>query len=435
MPEKTTRQKLPQIPWIGKRLFYGWVIVILSAAIQFAHGIFGQGFGTFLPLLQKEFGWSRALLASPRSLMQMQNSLLGPLEGWLMDRFGPRIMVSLGALFVGFGLILFSFTSSLWMYFLANIIIAIGSGLQGLLVLSVAVNNWFRRKRTTAQSLMLLGFPTAGIIGVPVLVLMQSTMGWQTSALWLGFLIWMVGLPSLILLRSTPEAFGLRQDGDTSENDPSRGTEVRHLTEEYDFTLREALRTRSFWFLSLGRAFNMAGIQAVMTHIFLHLQGVGLSPTTAAFIWSIASMVNIPSRLAGGFFGDRFPKYIILGAAIFMMAASQFILSLATSFQMAVAFAIIYGIGWGARTPVDNAIRGEYFGRKSQGVISGWSQTISLPFSVSAPIIAGYMADVQGDYRMAFILTAFVGLAGAILTFMAVPPKSPIRAEGSPDIG
>lgn len=429
MAETTNPQKLPQIPWIGKRPFYGWVIVGISAMIQFSQGIFNQGFGTFLPLLQQQFGWSRAVLAGPRSIVQIENSLLGPLEGWLMDRFGPRIMVSLGALIAGIGLIMFSFTNSLWTYYLSYIIISIGTSLQGMIILAVAINSWFRRKRTIAFSLMGLGWSMAGVVGVPALVLVQTAMGWQTSAVMLGFLTWGIGIPSLMFLRRTPETYGLRQDGDTAEDAISAGGRDRRAVGEYDFTLREVLSTRSFWLLAIGRALGNMGMMALTTHVFLHLeQGVGLERTTAAFVWSLASMSNIPSRLVGGFFGDRFPKRIILGGAIFMVAASQFILSQATSFPMAVAFAVIYGIGWGVRTPVDNAIQGEYFGRKSLGVISGWLQLLSLPLTVFAPVIAGYMADVQGDYRLAFMAISFVSLVGAILLFLAAPPKPPLQA-------
>ena len=102
---------------------------------------------------------------------------------------------------------------------------------------------------------------------------------------------------------------------------------------------------------------------------------------------------------------------------------------------MAIVFAVMYGISWGVRTPVDIAIQGEYFGRKSLGVISGWIQLLSIPLTASAPVIAGYMADVQGNYRLAFMVTCLVTLAGATLIFLATPPKPPIRAEGSLAVG
>ncbi|MEE8414181.1 MAG: MFS transporter, partial [Dehalococcoidales bacterium] len=422
--------KLPRIPWIGKRLFYGWVIVAVGMVTQFFQGIISQGFGTYLGLLQSDFGWSKAVLALPRSVTQVQNSILGPIEGFLVDRFGPRRIVTSGVFIMGLGLILFGLTQSLWMYYLSNIIITLGTGLQGLLIMSVAVNNWFRRKRTIAQSVMLLGYATVGVIGIPILVLVQNLMGWQTSAIGSGLLIWAVGFPCTMLLRTRPETYGLLPDGEIPDAPGTTTDKDRYSEEEYDFTLSEAIRSRAFWLLSISGAVGNLGMGVVQVHLFLHLvEGVGLTRTMAAFVWSAASLSNIPARLAGGFLGDRLPKNLMLGTAMVFMAVSVYVLGTATSVQMAFLYAVLYGIGWGVRTPVMNAMQGEYFGRKSQGVIRGWLQSLSLPFTLAAPVVAGYLADVQGTYRPTFVVMSFVILAGAAIIFPATPPKPPHHRE------
>jgi MFS family permease len=418
--------KVSRLPWTGKRPFYGWIIVAVGVVTQFFQGIVAQGFATYLSPLQQDFGWSKAVLAGPRSVTQIENSILGPLEGFLIDRFGPRRMVMIGIFFMGLGLILFGLTQSLWMYYLANIIIAIGTGFQGLLIMSVAVNHWFRRKRTIAQSVMLLGFSMAGVVGVPALVLVQTRMGWQTSAIGSGLLIWAIGFPCSMLLYTKPEPYGLLPDGDIPSTTAPTMDIDRHDDVEYDFTLREAVRTRAFWLLAAGWAIGNLGMGAAQVHLFLHLeQGVGLARTTAALVWTVASISNIPSRLAGGFLGDRLPKNLMVGFATVFMAVSIFVLGVATSVQMAFTYAVLYGIGWGIRTPVMNALQGEYFGLKSQGVIRGWLQSLSLPAVIAAPVVAGYIADLQGSYHLTFVVVSFVMLAGAALLFFATPPKPP----------
>ncbi|MFC2009969.1 MFS transporter [Chloroflexota bacterium] len=423
-------QKLPRYPWIGKRPFYGWVIVFVGMVTQFFQGIMAQGFATYLGPLQEQFGWSKAVLAAPRSVTQVENSILGPIEGFLIDRFGPRLMVNIGIFIMGLGLILFGMTQSLWMYYLSNIIIALGTGLQGMLIMSVAVNNWFRRRRTIAQSIMLLGFSMAGVVGVPALVLVQTNIGWEVSAIGSGLLIWIAGFPCAMLLRTRPEPHGLLPDGDVPGDTKKDVDTIGLGKDEYDFTLRQALRTRTFWLLAMGWAIGNLGMAAAMIHLFLHLEeGVGLTHTTAGFVWTVAAISNIPSRLIGGFFGDRLPKNLVAGLSSVMMAISIFVLGIASSKTMAFVYAVIYGIGWGIRTPVMNAIQGEYFGLKSQGIIRGWLQSLSLPFMIAAPVVAGYIADVQGTYRTTFIVMSFVTLAGAALLFLATPPKPPHHQE------
>ena len=345
-------------------------------------------------------------------------------------------MVAAGTFIMGLGLILFGLTNNLWMYYLSNIVIALGTGFQGILVMSVAVNNWFRRKRSIAQSVMLLGFTMAGVVAVPLLVLVQTRINWEISAIGSGILIWVVGFPCSILLRARPEPYGLLPDGDTPDAASQSATGDHQASEEYDFTLRQAVRTRAFWLMAIGQAIGNLGMGAAQVHLFLHLeQGVGLARTTASFVWMVASIANIPSRLAGGFLGDRLPKNLMVGLSMVFMSASLFVLGLATSLQMAMTYAVLYGIGWGMRTPLINAMQGEYFGRKSQGLIRGWLQSVSLPFTIAAPVIAGIIADLQGDYKWTFIIMSFVSLAGAALIFITRPPEPPAHRQPIPNTG
>lgn len=424
-----TPKALPRIPWIGTKLFYGWFIVIIGAVSQFLNGIISQGFSTYLSPLEKEFGWSKTLLALPRSASSVENSVLGPLEGFLVDRFGPRLTIIIGMFFMGLGAILFGLTHSLWMYMLSNIIIALGAGPQGLLVSSVAVNNWFRRKRSLAQAVMLTGFSMAGVIAIPAIVFVQTAMGWRTSAIGTGILIWVVGIPCAMLLRTRPEPYGLLPDGETPGAVASTtAAKQRVAPQEFDFTLREAIRTRAFWLLAIGWGIANLGMAGTTVHVFLHLeQGVGLTRTAAALVWTVASLSNLPARLGGGFFGDRLPKTAVLGYAMLFGAVSSFVLAFATSMEMALVYAVFYGISWGIRTPVMSAIQADYFGLKSQGIIRGWLQTISLPFAVAGPLVTGYMADLQGSYRSIFIVLSFVTLAGAAFFFVAKAPRPPHR--------
>ncbi len=226
--------KVPRLPWIGKKPFYGWIVVAVGGVTQFFSGIINQGFATYLSPLQKDFGWSKAILAGPRSIAQVEQSVLGPLEGFLVDRFGPRRIVTIGIFITGLGFILFGLTNSLWMYYLSNIIIALGSGLQGMLVMSVTINNWFRRRRSIAQAVMHLGFALAGVVGIPVLVLVQDQMGWQTSAIGSGLLIWAVGFPCSKLLRTKPEPYGLLPDGDIPDTPSTDEAIERYGSMEYE---------------------------------------------------------------------------------------------------------------------------------------------------------------------------------------------------------
>ncbi|MBI4298424.1 MAG: MFS transporter [Chloroflexi bacterium] len=427
MKEPTT-QKIPWFPWIGKkRPFYGWIIVAAVSPTQFFGGLSNQGFGTYLGFFQKEFGWSRAILASPRSVSQLESATLGPVDGWLVDKFGPRVMVSLGAFIMGLGFIVFGMVHSLWMYFLANIILSLGSGIGGGIVISVVVNHWFRRKRTLAQVMSVIGFPMAGVLGIPVLVWAQSAMGWRASLVATGLLVWAVLIPCSLFLRRGPETYGLHPDGDPPG---SAAAEMgRRLGGGLvNFTVGEALRTRTFWLIAVGNGLFGLATSAMTVHLFLHLeQGVGLSRGTAALVWTVASSLNIPSRLFVGVVGDRVPKHLLLGTSGSFLAVSMLLLSLATGLGWALAFAVLYGIAWAIRTPVLRALQGQYWGRTSLGTIGGMQHTVEIALAVAGPVLAGLMADLRGDYRLTFMLGAALSLVASACMFLAKPPKPPVR--------
>jgi MFS family permease len=339
-------------------------------------------------------------------------------------------MVPLGVFVMGLGLILFGLTNNLVMYFVANIILAAGAGLMGLLIMSVAVNHWFRRKRTLSQSFMLLGYPLAGVVGIPLLVLAQTAFGWEWSAIGSGLLVWAVGLPCAQLVRTEPEPYGLLPDGDAVEVSAETGKVIPRVYDEYDFTLKEALKTRAFWLLAFGWALGNLGMGGIQIHVFSHLEdGIGLSATTASLVWSVASLTNIPCRILGGVLGDRLPKNLLLAFSMLMMAVAAFILGNATTLPMAFVYAVCYGIGWGIRTPIMNAIQGDYFGRRSQGIIRGWLQSVSIPFTIAAPVAVGLVRDMQGTFQMAFTVVAFIMLAGVVLLLFATNPQNAKKKE------
>ena len=153
-----------------RHVFYGWVIVASGFFAQLILGIGSQAFTTYLVPMGREFGWSRAQLAGPRSVIGAETALLGPVQGYLVDRVGPRFVMGLGVFLLGLGMVLFGLVGNLWQYYAANILGGVGSSLCGILVVSTAVNTWFRRKRTMAMAIATVGFSVAGIVAVPIIV-------------------------------------------------------------------------------------------------------------------------------------------------------------------------------------------------------------------------------------------------------------------------
>jgi sugar phosphate permease len=418
----------------GKKLFYGWVVVGGGFLSQMITGINFQGFSTYLPLLEDEFGWSKTLLSAPRSFGQVETALLGPINGYLVDRLGPRIMIISGVVIFGLGLVLFGLVHSVWSFLAVFALMAVGSSFSSLLVVSTAINNWFRRRRTLGIALATTGLGVSGVIAIPLIVLAQDAFGWRTATMASGVAVWVIGIPAGLMMRDRPENYGLLPDGDLPEDRPTLARRVsRRLSvavDFVDFTVREAFHTPAFWLISFGLALGMFSMSAVVVHQFSHMErGVGLTRSSAAIVIMVMSAFNIGGRLFGGFLGDRLPKRVLLGVAMLGSGIATLILATATGLAQVMVFGVIYGSAWGVRTPISNAIRGEYFGRSHFGQISGFSQVISSPLGIAGPVLAGLLADIEGKYEMTFILFGALSLVASVPLFLAGPPRPPVRAS------
>ena len=117
-----------------KRIFYGWWIVLASIVSSFyGIGIFNHGFTAFFNPIVKEFGWSRAVTSVAFALQRAESGLSAPIVGWLIDKYGPRKTMLLGAFLAGAGLIFLSRIETLWTFYFAFLIISIGISLSTFL--------------------------------------------------------------------------------------------------------------------------------------------------------------------------------------------------------------------------------------------------------------------------------------------------------------
>jgi MFS family permease len=424
---------------VGRRrvqgVFYGWWIVAAACIIQSLNGgLLGQGFTIYFLPLQTEFGWSRALLSSGYALSHVESGFLGPLEGWLADRFGPRRVVLVGVLLLGAGFILLSRVQSIVPFFGAFLVISAGSSLAGFLPLSVAVLNWFVRKRSLALGVALAGGGLGGLI-VPMVAWGLTNHGWRSTAVVSGLVIWLIGFPMALLVRHKPEQYGYLPDGDSPA--PSKELVQEHLAAstapksgaepDVSFSATEALRTSAFWLIAAGHASAVLMVSAVSLHLAPHLvQRLDVSLETAGGVVAAVLIVSVVGRIAGGFLADRMNKQVLLVVCMLSHTVGLLLLAYATSMAQVFLFTVFHGLAWGARAPTQNAIRAEYFGRTSIGLILGIASIFVTAASVIAPIFAGWLADLQGDYRMAFtILAVMTGFGSLFFAFARKPLRRP----------
>src|SRR4249919_3817540 len=255
---------------MAKRIFYGWWMVAAGCGLQFLQSaLLMQSFGAYVAVLRDERGWSKTALSGAAALQQMESAILGPLLGWIIDRFGPQGPIRIGVVIFGIGFMLLSRIDSLLGFYGAFVVMAIGSSLCGFFPINVALIHWFERYRARALSSLSLGLAAGGML-VPVVAWSLSTFGWRATAFASGVAYIAIGLPLAMAMRRRPEDHGETVDGGPSPRDVPGST--ASAEDRRDFTAREAVRTPAFWLISLGHAFALLVVHAVNVHAITHMK-------------------------------------------------------------------------------------------------------------------------------------------------------------------
>jgi sugar phosphate permease len=409
----------------SKRFFYGWYMVGAGASLQFLlAGLMTQSFGAYVAVLQAERGWSKTALSGAAALQQMEAAILGPLLGWLIDRFGPQGIIRFGIVVFGCGLMLLSRTDSLLAFYGAFLVIAVGASCCGLFPINVALIHWFERWRARALSSMSIGLALGGI-SVPAVAWSLSTYGWRVTAFSSGIIAIAVGLPIAMVMKRRPEDHGTTVDG-LPPAAPGAGAAAA-ADPRRDFTAGEALHTSAFWLLSLGHGFALFVVHAVSVHSITHMkEDLGYTLEQASFVYTLLMLSQIGGVCIGWLIGDRYEKRLIAACCMLMHMSGLLLLTYAVNAPMVLAFAVLHGAAWGLRGPFMQALRADYFGRSAIGMILGLSLMIVVVGQVGGPMIAGAAADLTGNYRAGFTILALLAGLGSLFFVLARKPQRPL---------
>jgi len=413
-----------------KRTFYGWYMVGACCAIEFVLStLLLQSFGAYFAVLRDDRGWSKTELSGVAALRQAEAAILGPLLGWLIDRFGPQWVIRAGVVIFGAGFMLLSCVDSLLAFYGVFIVIALGTSLCGFFPLGVTLIHWFERHRARALSTVEIGFALGGL-ALPLVAWALATWGWRTTAFASGIIIIAVCLPLSLVIRGRPEDIGEVMDGiGTRSREPvsDPGNENKETTR--DFTAREALRTPAFWLLSLGHGFALFVVWGVNTHAITHMkEGLGYTIETASFAIMLQTVAQLSGVSLAFWIGDRFDKRILSALCMLGHMSGLLFLTYATGPAMIAVYTILHGTAWGLRGSLMHAIRADYFGRNAIGMILGLSSMIVAIGQIGGPMIAGILADMTGDYRTGFTTLAFLAGLGSAFFIIAKRPVRPMRA-------
>lgn len=413
------------------RIFYGWWIVIAGGlGMSIASGINFHGFGNFIIPLGREFGWSRTVISAVFSLARLESGLIGPLEGWAVDRMGPRKLMLVGLPLMGVGYIAMSRINSLLSFFLVFIfLITLGNSLGMSTPIAATVVNWFSRKRGLAFGIMWSGVGLGGVF-VPALGWAVEEFGWRTASTIVGFFIIAVGVPIAMVMRHRPEPYGYYPDGVPPAGSAAPGDRARPAMPDLsrDFTARQALATSSFWYLALSITARSVVSGGIGLHLVPYFEGLGAAPVGAAALAGSVGLMSIPGRFGLSTLGDYLNRRYVMAASMGVMAVSIVFMARADTVSAVIPALVAFAAAQGGVSVIPQALIADYFGRRSYATIQGFRSSVQMGGIIAGPIISGYVFDRTGSYSDAFLGFSGAALVAIVLVLMAKPPG---RARGT----
>jgi MFS family permease len=424
--------------------FYGWWVVIASAAIVLVTtGTFYYGFSTLVGPLGDEFGWSRALIGGAFSVALVASGWSAPVAGHLADRLGAPRLLLVGVLLMGGGFVLLGLIQAAWALYVVMATVAIGMSVAGPVVCYIAIAHWFVKKRGWALALMSCGVGASGVM-VVVLAALISLLGWRNAVVSIGIFQLVVCIPLALTVRHRPEDMGLLPDGERhASGQSSSGPAVASLraesavgrrVEDVGLTMRQALGTRSFWLLTCGGALAALGSTAIIAHMVPFLsESAGLTEEGAALIAMGIPFGSLVGRVSFGWLADHVAKRQLVMVAWVLQGAGILIFATISSPWQAALFLVVFALGWGGAIPVLPALVADYFGLRAFGGIQGLLWAISTLGAFTGPVFAGVVYDMMDSYRPAFFLMTFTTMAAVpAILMMGRPPPWTREADAAP---
>ena len=399
--------------------YYGWVLmVILEITTIISYGTTQYLFGVLVVPIDTTFHWGRASISGAYAIGLIVAGLLGVPIGYLVDRWGARLLMSSGPALAGLALIGLSRVDSVFQFYL---LWSGGLGLAMALTLYpvtfTVVANWFVRKRGTALAILTLVGGLSSPIYIPLAGALVAHIGWRSTLVVLGLAQLAMALPlHAFFLRRHPEDVGLSPDGELAPPELTHGPLP-------GIPLAHALHSPVFWLLTAPPSLVMLGSTVVFVHQVAFMIGRGYDALLAATLSGMLGLVSLPGRYVFNMLSARISAQKLLTLSVVAQAVGIAVLVLASSLSWLILYVVIYGTAYGAFSPLRAKVLADHFGRRAYGSITAVQ---GIPVAVCAglgPLAAGWLYDVLHHYELAFWLCAGAFLLAALGLVVTAPPQ------------
>jgi len=389
-----------------------WVILAIASGLYFS-------FPVFFVALFEEFGWSRGATALAFSISSVTQGVLSPVVGALVDRFGPRRVMLSGTFVLGAACLLGSRVNSLWsLYVITGVLAAVGACAVSWVPSGALIARWFQERRGSIMGIAFSGMGAGVLVMGPLTQWLIGAYGWRAAYLVLGTGTLATTVPIVWFgIRDAPSVNAPRR-AEHSTLPPARG--------EATSEVGVALRTRAFWALFFAYLCTPLAVFAVVTHQVAFAVDHGFPRLFVAGIFGLTGLLSVVGRIVFGIAADRIGRATSATISYGCTAAGTLCLLAIEVWRHPAplyAYALLFGLGFGARGPIITAIASQLFQGRRFGAIYGILSVGNGIGGGVAPWFGGFIHDVTGSYRVAFLIAVSFCAMGSACFWLARPPR------------
>ncbi len=401
----------------GQPVHYAWVIVGVAAVMRLFSSSFRSSSSILIPRLVESFGWSYGAVGFGFALQWVVSGMLGPSAGWLGDRYGARVAMTIGAALFIVGMVLTGLMQNLWQFYLFfGIILSASMGIFQV-PLTASVTLWFRRHLGTGMGILQSAQGVGPLVAVPIMLLVIALFGGGLNGLraafWVPGIIGGVAILALVrLFYNEPAQIGARPLG-ASESEPVRrtqGGEIARIRTRVFF--KQAQRTLAFWNLIGIHFWGCAGHAIVLVYLVAIAEAEGVTQGLAAGAFVTMSVTSTITRFAVPVMADRVGSKGVMAVCFFLQTLPIVLLFFAVDAWHFYLFAVLFGIGFGGEMSAFPIINRQYYGGAPIGTTYGW-QMMGAGLGMAAGSLAGgWLRDWTGSFDATMGLSLALSLVG-----------------------
>lgn len=394
-----------------------WIPLIGGVLSSSTCGALLYAWSVFIKPLNAEFGWNRADIALAFAIACLVFGLMTYPAGILSDRYGPRIVVIVGAVILGIGFVLSGFIQTKWQLYLTyGVVAGFGGGLIYLPPIAT-VPKWWPDRRALATGFAVVGLGLGSFIMAPLATYIIEHMGWRYVFTHVGSAMCALALLASLTLKVPPA--GWKPAGWT----PPEPT-VKSKGKSRDFTYGETIRTVQFWLLYTAYfCGSFAGLM-VIGHIAGHGTDMGLAPMISAGAASSLAFTNAATRILTGYVADKVgTRLSFIGIFALQVIAMLALYPAGQSYWALWLVSAVIGWNYGAMFTLFPATCVQYYGPTAQGTNYGLLFTSWGLAGFAGNFVGGWLKDATGSYLTPFVIAAALVITSVVITSMIKPPE------------